>query len=71
MSVKFIRAVNPKDVALQTMLRVLGIIRYGGHITPEEAKPFIDLCSLALPMKYRFPRSTWEEIEAGVRRAKA
>jgi len=66
MSVKFIPAVYQKDRALQTVLRAFGIIRYGGSLTPEEAKIFIDLCSLALPMKYRFPRETWAQIEAGV-----
>jgi hypothetical protein len=66
-SVRFIEAVSAKDRALQTMLRALGIIRYGGSLTPDEATLFIDVCSLALPMKYRFPRSTWEQIEAGVK----
>ena len=66
MSVKFIPAVCKKDLALQTAIRAFGIIRYGGSLTPEEAKIFIDLCSLALPMKYRFPRETWAQMEAGV-----
>ena len=66
MSVKFIEAVTPKDRALQTAIRAFAIIRYGGSLTPAEAKLFIDMCSLALPMKYRFPRETWQQIEAGV-----
>jgi hypothetical protein len=67
MSVRFIEAVSNKDRALQTAIRAFAIIRFGGSLTPEEAKQFIDLCSLALPMKYRFPRATWEQIEAGVK----
>jgi hypothetical protein len=71
MSVKFISAVSQKDRALQTAIRAFAIIRYGGSLTPKEAKIFIDLCSLALPMKYRFPRETWEQMEAGVKQALA
>ena len=66
MSAKFIEAVTQKDRALQTVIRALGIIRYGGSLTPSEAKLFIDLCSLALPMKYRLPREEWAKIEMGV-----
>ena len=66
MSVKFIEAVSNKDKALQTAIRAFAIIRFGGSLTPEDAKLFIDVCSLALPNKYRFPRETWQQIEAGV-----
>jgi hypothetical protein len=51
----------------QTCIRAFAIIRFGGHLTPEEAKLLIDLCSLSLPMKYRFPREAWEQMEAGVK----
>lgn len=66
MSVKFIEAITPKDKALQHAIRAFAIIRFGGKLEPHEAKIFIDMCSLALPMKYRFPRQTWEDIESGV-----
>lgn len=66
MSVKFIEAVTQKDRALQTVIRALGIIRYGGSLSPSDAKLFIDLCSLALPNKYRLPREEWVKIEMGV-----
>lgn len=69
MSVRFIEAVSVKDRALQTAIRAFAIIKYGGSLTPDEAKLFIDLCSLALPMKYRFPRATWEEMEANVKQS--
>jgi len=71
MSVKFIEAVSQKDKALQTAIRGFAIIRFGGKLEPSEAKYFIDLCSLALPMKYRLPRETWEQMEAGVKLALA
>ena len=63
----FVEAVNEKDRALQTAIRAFAIIRYGGSITPSESKIFIDLCSLALPMKYRFPRATWEQMEKQIK----
>jgi hypothetical protein len=66
MSVKFVEAVNQKDRALQTAIRAFGIIRFGGKLEPHEAKYFIDLCSLALPMRYRFPRETWEQMERAI-----
>lgn len=69
MSVKFIEAVSQKDRALQYAIRAFAIIRFGGKLEPHEAKHFIDVCSLALPMKYRFPRETWEQMEAGVKLA--
>lgn len=69
MSVEFIEAVTQKDKALQTAIRAFAIIRFGGKLKPEEAKILTELCSLALPMRYRFPRKTWEQIEAGVLRA--
>jgi hypothetical protein len=56
-TISFIEAINPKDRALQTAIRAFSIIRFGGSLTPEEAKLFIEVCSLALPNKYRFPRS--------------
>lgn len=62
-SIQFVEAVLPKDKALQTAIRAFAIIRYGGQLTLDEAKLFIDICSLALPNKYRFPRATWEQIE--------
>jgi predicted metalloenzyme YecM len=71
MSVRFIEAVSTKDKALQTAIRAFAIIRFGGSLTPEEAKLFIDVCSLALPMKYRFPRESWEQMEAGVKQSLA
>jgi predicted metalloenzyme YecM len=66
-SVRFIEAVTAKDRALQTAIRAFAIIKFGGKLEPHEAKLFIDVCSLALPMRYRFPRQTWEDIEAGVK----
>ena len=67
MSIRFIEAVTQKDRALQTAIRAFAIVRYGGKLEPHEAKLFIDMCSLALPMRYRFPRQVWEDIEAGVK----
>jgi hypothetical protein len=67
MTVRFIESVLDKDRALQTAIRAFAIIRFGGSLTPEEAKLFIDVCSLALPMKYRFPREAWEQMEAAVK----
>ena len=67
MSVKFIEAVTQKDRALQTAIRAFAIIRFGGSLTPKEAKIFIDLCSLALPMRYRFTRESWKQMEDGVK----
>jgi hypothetical protein len=66
MTVKFIEAPDKKGQALQVALRVMGAIRYGGTVTPEQAECFINYFSLALPMKYRFPKSTWEEIKLKV-----
>lgn len=66
MSMRFIRAVSAKDVALQDAIRAFAIIRFGGHLEPQEAKIFIDECSLALPMKYRFTREQWEIMEQNV-----
>jgi hypothetical protein len=65
-SVRYIEARTQKDRALQLVIRALGIIRYGGHLTPTEAKTFIDLCSLALPNRYRLTREEWAKIEMGV-----
>lgn len=66
MSVEFIQAQSKKDHAIQTAIRALAIIRYGGYLSHKEAKLFIDLLSLSLPMKYRFPREVFEEIKRGV-----
>lgn len=66
MSVTFVEAKLPKDKALQTAIRAFAIIRFGGSLTPDEAKLFCEVCSLALPNKYRFPRSVWEQMERGV-----
>jgi len=65
-SVKFIEAPDKKGQAIQTALRALGIIRYGGTLAPDDAKKIIDYLSLCLPMKYRFPRETWVQIEMAV-----
>jgi hypothetical protein len=67
MSIRFIEGVSTKDKALQTAIRAFAVIRFGGSLTQEEAKLFIDICSLALPMKYRFPRATWGQIKVGVK----
>jgi hypothetical protein len=66
-TISFVEAVNPKDRALQTAIRAFSIIRFGGTLNSEEAKLFIDICSLALPMKYRFPRSVHEAMEKQVK----
>ena len=71
LTIDFVEAVSQKDRALQTAIRAFAIVRFGGSLTAEEAKLFIDLCSLALPMKYRFPRKTWEEMETQVKEALA
>lgn len=67
MSVTFIPAVTQKDKALQTAIRAFSIVRFGGKLEPHEAKLFIDICSLALPMKYRFTREQWEIMEQNIR----
>lgn len=68
-TISFIEAGTPKDRALQTCIRAFSIIRYGGTLTPDEAKLFIDICSVALPNKYRFPRELHETIEKQVKEA--
>ena len=68
---KFIEAVNPKDRALQSAIRAFAIIRFGGALEPHEAKLFIDMCSLALPMKYRFTREQWDIMEQNVQLSRA
>lgn len=70
-TISFVEAVSQKDRALQTAIRAFAIIRFGGSLKPDEAKIFIDLCSLALPNKYRFPRQLWEQIETQVHEALA
>jgi hypothetical protein len=68
-AISFIEAINPKDRALQTAIRAFSIIRFGGSLTPDEAKLFIEVCSLALPNKYRFPRHVHEAMERQVKEA--
>jgi hypothetical protein len=67
MTVEFVEAVSKKDKALQTAIRAFAIIRFGGKLNANEAKLMCDVLSLALPMKYRFPRFAWVAMEAGVR----
>jgi hypothetical protein len=66
-TISFVEATNTKDRALQTAIRAFSIIRFGGTLNSEEAKLFIDVCSLALPMKYRFPRSVHEAMEKQIK----
>jgi len=60
---------NKKDEALRIAAKGFLIIRFGGHLTQNEAKTFCDLCCLALPMKYRFSKEELVSIDAGVRTA--
>lgn len=66
MSLRFVEAVSIKDKALQTAIRAFAIIRFGGSLTGKEAKLFIEICSLALPNKYRFTREQWEIMEQNI-----
>ena len=62
---------NKKDETLRIAAKAFLIIRFGGHLTQNEAKLFYDLCCLALPMKYRFTKYELVDIEGGVRIAVA
>jgi hypothetical protein len=62
---------NQKDEALRIAAKAFLIIRFGGSLTAKEGKMFCDLCCLALPMKYRFEKFEFVDIEAGVRRTLA
>jgi hypothetical protein len=62
---------NRKDEALRVAAKAFMIIRYGGYLTPDDAKNFEWLCCLALPMRYRFERSEIEAIKNGVAHALA
>lgn len=58
---------NHKDEALQIAAKAFLIIRFGGHLTQNEARIFCDICCLAMPMKYRFTKEELVSIEGGVR----
>lgn len=60
---------NHKDHALRMAAKAFMIIRFGGYLTADEAKTFCDLCCLALPMKYRFPRAEIDAIRVGIEQA--
>jgi hypothetical protein len=60
---------NKKDEALRIAAKAFLIIRFGGHLTKNEANTFYNLCCLALPMKYRFSSPELVSIEGGVRLA--
>lgn len=55
-----------KDQALRYAVKAFLIIAHGGHLLPSEAKTFAELCSVALPVKYRFNAKELGEIKGAV-----
>lgn len=64
---KFIEARRPRDKTLQVLMRTFLLIENGVELTKEEAHLCFQICALALPMRYRFPREYGEMLAARAR----
>jgi hypothetical protein len=55
---------SQKDQALRKTMKFLRCVAEGAPVTREEFKLFVDLCGLALPMKYRLSKEEVAEIKS-------
>ena len=54
---------SKKDEALRIAVRFLLAGYFGAPFTRQNMKAVADVCSVALPMKYRMPRKDFEALQ--------